>query len=339
MRTLLNLMAERLTAGDDLVLVTVIASSGSTPRGMGARMLVSDAGRLAGTIGGGMVEYRSVQIAADVLREKTSGEQCFSLTDDDVQALGMICGGAVSIFFRYIPAGDEATLDLCKEALRRFAKGCDLWLLSDIGNNGALALWSAREGCFGADCPEWTAELMTRHPIRETRDGRDFYIEQINSSGRVYIFGCGHVAQELAPVLAHVGFRCVCLDDRPEFANRELFPTADDVRLIDFSDIAKSVDLRPEDYVCVMTRGHAFDTLVQEQVLKSPACYIGVIGSAKKAAGVQSVLRRKGFTDADFERVITPIGLKIKAETPAEIAISIAGQLILHRAERSANRI
>ena len=85
-----------------------------------------------------------------------------------------------------------------------------------------------------------------------------------------------------------------------------------------------------------MTRGHAFDAVVQAQMLKTPACYIGVIGSKHKKAGVFQRLREEyGFTDEDFARVTTPIGLSIKAETPAEIAISIAGQMIELRATRN----
>lgn len=336
MRTMLKTMAQRLRAGEDLVLVTVIASSGATPRGAGARMLVGREGRITGTIGGGAVEYRSQQIAAQVLRDKTSGEQDFSLTNDDVQNLGMICGGAVNVFFRYLPAGDAETLALADEAERRFASGCDLWLISEISDGGRLGLYTAEGGFFGLDAPDWVRETLTRHPRRTVRDGRDFYVEQIASSGRVYIFGCGHVAQELEPVLTHVGFRCVVLDDRPDFASRSLFPTAEDVRLVDFNRIADTVTLGPEDYVCVMTRGHAFDTVVQAQVLRTPVCYVGVIGSAAKKAGVFARLREMGLTEADTARITTPIGLDIGAETPAEIAISIAGQMIALRAQRNA---
>ena len=337
MRNMLKTMADKLQKGEDLVLVTVIASSGATPRGAGARMLVGRDGRICGTIGGGAVEYRSQQIAARVLEDRTSGEHDFSLTKDDVQNLGMICGGAVNVFFRFIPAGDPETLALAQEAERLFQSGRDLWLLSEISDGGRLGLYTAEEGFFGLDAPAWVRDMLTRHPLRRAQDGRDFYTEQINSSGRVFVFGCGHVAQELVPVLAHVGFRCIALDDRPEFACKELFPTAEDVRVIDLTRIADAVSIGGEDYVCVMTRGHAFDTVVQAQVLKTPACYIGVIGSAAKTAGVFQQLRENwGYTDDDLSRITTPIGLSIKAETPAEIAVSIAGQLILHRAERMA---
>ena len=329
-------MAERLSAGEDLVLVTVVASSGATPRGAGARMLVGRGGRICGTIGGGAVEYRSEHTAAEVLKEKKSGSHDFSLTKNDVQDLGMICGGDVKVYFRYIPAGDGETLALAAEAERRFEGGQDMWLLNEISDSGRMCIYSAGGGSFPYEPPLWTKDLMSRKPQSGEREGREFYAEQINSSGRVYVFGCGHVAQELVPVLAHVGFRCVAMDDRPEFASRELFPSAEEVLLIDFQRVADYVDIGPEDYVCIMTRGHAFDAVVQAQALRTPACYIGVIGSRHKAAGVRAALKEQGFTDGQLDRIVTPIGLEIKAETPAEIAISIAGQMILHRAERNA---
>lgn len=333
MRNMLKTIGEYLLSGEALVLVTVTASSGATPRGAGARMLVGRKGRICGTIGGGAVEYRSEQIAQQVLEKKVSGQQDFSLTRDDVQNLGMICGGAVNVFFHYIPEGDAQTIALTREAERIFETGEALWLLSDIGKGGALSLYTKKNGFFGSPVPQWLTAHLSRQPRHIQLEGESFCVEQINGSGRVYIFGCGHVSQELEPVLTHVGFRCVVLDDRPEFAKRELFPTAEEVKLIDFTKVAESVSIGPEDYVCIMTRGHAFDTVIQAQVLKCSPCYVGVIGSRKKAAGVRKVLQEQyGLTEEELDLVTTPIGMEIDAETPAEIAVSIAGQMIQVRA-------
>ena len=339
MKTMFQTIRQHLRAGEDLVLVTVVASSGSTPRGAGSRMLLNKGGRICGTIGGGAVEYRSEQLAQEVLRTRLSCEQSFLLTKNDVQDLGMICGGDVQVFFHFLPAGDEGVLALAEAAEVLFAEGCDLWLVSELSAAGSLGLYSRERGFVGLNAPEALRDAMRRKPVREELDGRDFYVEQIQSSGRVLVFGCGHVAQALVPVLAKVGFRCVAMDDRPEFARKDLFPDAEDVRLIDFTDIAASITIETEDYVCVMTRGHAFDAVVQAQAMQSSACYIGVIGSRKKIAGVTARLKEEyGFSDADFERVTSPIGLAIRAETPEEIAVSIAAQLIALRAERSGRR-
>ena len=330
MKQMLNIMARRLAAGEDLVLVTVIASSGATPRGAGARMLVGRAGRICGTIGGGAVEYRSEQIAAQVLAEKTSRGHDFALTRDDVQNLGMICGGACDVFFHHLPAGDEHTIALCAEAEEQFRKGSALWLLTSLGENGRMGLYAHDLGYWGMDVPEPLP--LSRHPERIG----DIFAEQINAPGRVYVFGGGHVAQELVPVLSHVGFRCVVMDDRAEFAKPELFPGAEEVICGDLGRIGDYMTIGSEDYVCVMTRGHSHDTVVQAQVLKCRPTYCGVIGSAAKAAGVRKRLKVEyGLADDELDLVTTPIGLPIKGETPAEIAISIAAQMILHRAERN----
>ena len=328
MRQMLQIMKARLLAGEDLVMVTVTASSGATPRGAGARMLVGKAGRICGTIGGGAVEYRSEGIAKTVLEEKSSRGHDFTLTREDVQNLGMICGGACNVFFHYLSAGDKDVLALAEEAETRFARGEDTWLVSDLSGGGRLYLTDKSD----------TALLphLTRQPHRAQLQGKELYIEQIVTGGRVYVFGGGHVAQELVPVLSHVGFRCVVMDDRPEFADKTLFPAAEQVVLGDFRRISDFLSIGSEDYVCVMTRGHAGDTIVQAQVLRCGPCYCGVIGSRHKAAGVRKVLKEEyGLSEEALNSVTTPIGISIGAETPAEIAISIAAQLIAHRAERN----
>jgi len=330
-RNLFKCMRDRLRSGENLVMVTVTASSGAVPRGAGARMLVGAQGRIFGTIGGGAVEYRAEQMAKRVLEEKTSYNHDFSLTRDDVEKLGMICGGAVRVFFHYISAGDEKMIAWAEEAEARCASGEDLWLVCDMAGGGTLALTDRSEKTW--------EKYLTRQPQRVQENGTDLYIEQICSAGKVYVFGGGHVAQELVPVLSHVGFRCVVMDDRVEFTQPELFAQAEKIICGDLSRIADYVSIGEEDYVCVMTRGHAYDTVVQAQVLRCHPCYCGVIGSRAKAAGIRKILKEEyALTEEELNQVTTPIGLSIQAETPAEIAISIAAQMILHRAERKAQK-
>ncbi len=335
MRTMLNIMQRRLKAGEALVLVTITAASGATPRGTGAHMLVGREGRICGTIGGGTVEYRSILTAQQVLERKVSHQQSFSLTQEDVQQLGMICGGTVNVFFLYIPQKDQQTIALAKEAEHSFSTGEGLWLVSDISGSGTLSLYTEKKGVLGNPIPHWVISELSRKPKLIHRNESCFCVEQINSPGRVYLFGCGHVSQELEPVLTHVGFRCVVMDDRPEFTKRELFPTAEEIKLIDFNRISDFVSIGTDDYVCIMTRGHAYDTILQAQVLKCRPHYVGVIGSRKKASVVRGILKAEyGLTEEELNLITTPIGLEIEAETPAEIAISIAAQLIQERAHQ-----
>lgn len=324
-----------LCEGKEMVLVTVVAASGATPRGAGAKMLVTEKGRIWGTIGGGAVEYRALQMADKVLKEKSAAVHQFTLNKDDIQNLGMVCGGEVQVFFQYIAENDGQMMELAKIALDAYKKNEELWILSDMKKDGKLSLYHKKTGFIGSEDLEWMRPYLSRKPKLVKENENEIYIEQICFASRVYVFGGGHVAQELVPVLTHVGFRCVVMDDREEFANRELFPRAERVMIIDFERISDFVEIGENDYVCVMTRGHAYDTRVQAQILKTPACYIGVIGSVSKKAAVFGKLYEMGYTVEDTDRIITPIGLEIQAETPAEIAISIAGQMIMHRAVKN----
>jgi xanthine dehydrogenase accessory factor len=338
MRKLFRLLKQCLTEGKDVVLVTVVASSGSTPRGAGARMLISSEGRLYGTIGGGNVEYVSEKMAMEVLEKKASRIKYFKLTPNQVADLGMICGGDVTVYFQYIPAGDQYTIDLADKVETLFKDREVSWIITDITQDkgSIMAVYGSKSGVYGMEEPKSELKkLFTGHPVNTDIEGRELYVEQLVQAGKVYVFGGGHVAQELVPVLSKVGFCCIVMDDREAFANRDLFPNAEQVLLIDFNRITDYVTIGEDDYVAVMTRGHKYDTVVQDQVLYTPACYIGVMGSSHKKKAVFEKLVEMGHSINDMNRITSPIGLNIKAETPAEIAISIAGQMIEKRAERN----
>lgn len=337
MKTLFQKLKETLAAGTDAVLVTIVASSGSTPRGAGARMLVTEAGRICGTIGGGAVEYRSQQTALDVLRAKSSRTEQFLLHKNQVQDLGMICGGDVTVYFHYLAADDPAALAMTQETLDVFAAGEQSWLITDItpGGSGALTLYGAKRGVVGAPVPPAVLDGLSFKPCRMEADGRLYYVETLVRAGRVLIFGGGHVAQALVPALAAVDFRCIVIEDREEFCHPELFPGVERTCLVQADELEQQVQVGPDDFLCIMTRGHKDDTVCEAFALRTPACYIGVIGSRRKVAGVNAKLRAMGFTDEDLARIKAPIGLDIQAETPAEIAVSITAELIQKRAARS----
>ena len=150
---------------------------------------------------------------------------------------------------------------------------------------------------------------------------------------RVVIFGGGHITQALTPMLGAVDFRCVVLDNRPAFADISLFKGAEDAMVCNYDNIAESVTLTAEDYVVVMTNGHSGDLAIEEQVLRSPHAYLGVVGSRSKIAFVNKTLMDRGIPEEALQHVHTPIGTPIRAVTPAEIAVSILGELICCRAE------
>jgi xanthine dehydrogenase accessory factor len=147
--------------------------------------------------------------------------------------------------------------------------------------------------------------------------------------GTLFLFGGGHVSQKLAPLADTLGFRIVVVDDRSEFANPERFPQAEEFVVPDsYENAIQQGDIDAESYLVIVTRGHLHDKTVLAQALRTPAAYIGMIGSIRKRDAIYDELRAVGFTDHDFRRVHSPIGLKIGAESPEEIAVSIAAELI-----------
>ncbi|WP_442863954.1 XdhC family protein [Blautia sp.] len=334
MKELLETARKSMEKKQDLVFVTTISSSGSSPRGAGSKMLVLENGTSYGTIGGGNVEYVSIQHAREVLKQKQSCTRGFALHPDQVADLGMICGGDVVIFFQYISWENQDFYDLCTRILKSWDKNENTWLIFDITEETVwkAGLYEEQEGLTGLGISDPSPLLQTK-AVQKVLDGRKYYCEPLVQKGRVYIFGGGHVAQALVPVLARLEFRCVVFDDREAFSNPQVFPEAEQCILGHFNRISDYLSIQPQDYVCIMSRGHQYDYLIQKQILTTPAYYIGVMGSRKKKEVIRQKLLADGFSQEDISRITTPIGLDILAETPEEIAVSIAGQLIAERAK------
>lgn len=157
------------------------------------------------------------------------------------------------------------------------------------------------------------------------------YIEPILPAPRVVVCGAGHVGQAVCHLAAYTGFSVTAIDDREDLLNPELLPDADYMTVCDFEDAFSKISVGGDTRIIVCTRGHAHDLAVVETALKTDAPYIGLLGSRRKRASFFEKLRDAGFSDNDFERIHTPVGLDIGAVTPREIAVSIVGELIEQR--------
>lgn len=332
MKRIFSALKQAVSGGRDSVLVTIVASSGSTPRGAGARMLVLPDGSFVGTIGGGAVEYAALCQAKKLLELKQGGFEGYNLSSDDVGQLGMVCGGRVTVCFQFIPAGDEHMTALSEKALALLDGNEDAWSITDITGDrvNGMGLYTMSAGLWGLEL-SGAEQLVSGKAYPVELNGKRYYCEPLLKAGRVYVFGGGHVSRELVPTLTRVGFRCVVLDDRDEFLTRDMFPDAEELVRCDLSKISECVSFTENDYIVIMTRGHKYDYDLQAQTLRTPARYIGVIGSKNKVAYVQSKLLADGFSQEEIDRVVSPIGIKIGAETPAEIAVSITAQMIAVR--------
>jgi xanthine dehydrogenase accessory factor len=350
---------EELKQGRDFCLATIVNRVGSAPRELGASFLVRPDGSIQGTIGGGRLEGEVTAAARKALIEGRAELLRYRLRGDDVAEGQMICGGDIDVFLEPIHVVDEDARVIFAAAAKAAASGGQALMVTPI----VPGLCPSQAGrklllCKGlepvgdiAAAPEIVQDLGgclddllhdSRRGLwlhtRPNGDRLDCFLEPILPQPVVYLLGGGHISLYLATLVAMVGFRLVVVDDRREYASRERFPRADEVWVRDFSRVLEGVALGPDSYVVIVTRGHLFDKEVLAQVLKQKVTYVGMIGSRHKRATIYQALEEEGFSRGELSAVYSPIGLDIGAETPEEIAVSIAAELIAARAGKAPPR-
>ena len=340
MYEILDETLEMLGAGRAFALVTLIADQGSTPRAAGAEMLVRGDGSIAGSIGGGLLEHSMMEAAAQALGERRSRGERVELSGTDVRSADtMLCGGAADVLITYVPPGDAALLEVCAALREARDAGRRAWFVTvlpggeeDGVEHGAL---EAAGPCAGAAvCGAAGVRALTGgaalHGTASLPDGRGAVVERLDPPALAVVCGAGHVGRALAPVLLGLGFRVVVVDDREEFAAPARFPGATVVAR-PFEGALAAVGADEHAYVVIVTRGHVHDMGVLEQALHIGARYVGLMASRSKRARMEAALRERGFDDDAIGRIRSPVGLAIGAETPAELAVSIAAEMVQAR--------
>jgi len=156
----------------------------------------------------------------------------------------------------------------------------------------------------------------------------ELFIEVAVPRPSLLIVGAGHVGQSLAQMGKLMGFWVVVLDDRPDYANAERFPEADEIIAADFIETLRDYPITDTAYVVLVTRGHRYDEQSLRQILNSSAAYIGMIGSRRRVATILRHLAEEGYPPERLQQVYSPIGLDIGGETPEEIALSIMAEIV-----------
>jgi xanthine dehydrogenase accessory factor len=196
-------------------------------------------------------------------------------------------------------------------------------------------VWQAAREVIAQEKPRTLSFDLNQNPKDDTGlvcgGTLEIFIEPVLPSSLLYVFGAGHVALELFKAARNASFDCIVADDRENYANPERFPGAVQVIARDFDEALK--DLAPTESSCIViaTRGHRDDMRVLRWAVQTPARYIGMIGSKRKAITVFRELTREGLSPELFDRVHSPVGLDIGAITPEEIAVSIVAELIAVR--------
>ena len=334
-----------LEQGDSLVLATIISRQGSTPRTAGTKMIVLAGGKIMGTIGGGLLESQVMQRAGEVMTSGAPAFMSFDLTSTQVAAMDMICGGRLDIFLDLLTP-DETTIEVFRAWRDALADGRAGFLLTTIVGpedrpERAHHFFMSASGGMVGDIP-FTPETLDSalkdipgDPYLKviTLEKTILVLEPTSKPKTAYIIGAGHVSVPTAHFAATVGFRVVVLDDRAEFADPQKFPDASEVRRVeDYEHPLQDFPVDEDSFIVIVTRGHLYDKEALAEALKTKAGYIGMIGSKRKRSAIYKALLEEGYTDGDIERIHSPIGLAIDAETPEEIAISIVAEMIQIRA-------
>ncbi len=310
MKEIIKCILNAWSSNEEVMLITIIDRAGSTPRGIGASMLVGNSGLIAGTVGGGSVEKDAIDLGVEVLSSRKSFTKHFELNLKDT-SLNMVCGGNLYLHFLYM---DKALFeDAVKTINSKISSEENGYIILDTANNHLS---------YSEDVVVSDGVVSIPVPVPD----------------RVIIFGGGHVSQALVSVLSTVGFSCTVVENRKEFTDKVYFPKANDVIYSEYESVENLIDFRPQDYIVIMTHGHSHDYVVLEKMLRLKQTYIGVMGSRKKREFINEKLRLAGIPEDRISSVHAPIGINIGSITPEEVAISIAAEMIKVRAQSRGDR-
>ncbi|MEM7351127.1 MAG: XdhC family protein [Acidobacteriota bacterium] len=315
-------LVTHLRAGRQVFLALVVKNTRHSPGTAGARMLLSETGERVGTIGGGIMEYKLLARAAEILQRGDFAPELRTLHHQRApsgERSGMICAGSQTNLYRLCrPADDLATVERLIEMLA-------------AGGAGTLSIDPA-----GMRVAEG-APVLSRPPRVVERDGESWsYEEQLLNRRRLAILGGGHCALALARVMGPLGYDVVVYETRENVFEAELEQVARSVRIVaDFRQAGALIDYPEMTQVVVMTTDFPSDVRALSGVVARPFPFLGVMGAPAKISEIEQRLRAEGFSEAQLERLHAPVGLPIPSHTPEEIAISVAAQILQLRGEIS----
>ncbi len=343
---------EAVERGEKVALASIVRVRGSSPRHNGARMLIWPDGRIAGTIGGGTLEWRVVEHACAALAERQPRFSNYVFdTRGGPDSVGL-CGGSVDV---HIDVAVDEFAAVARASLEALDRGETVALASIVREGDSaprhdgtrMLIWpdgrtfgslgeGALEGRVVEDARVALAEDKSRLAHYTFDPGRApesvvVHLDILRPEPTLLIIGAGHVAQPLAIIGSMMGMRVCVVDDRAEWANRERFPTAAEIAVVGYEPIHEILDpipfpMTPATYVVITTWG--YDLPSMEQALKQNPAYIGLVSSPTKARVLFKRLRQSGFPDEAIRRIRAPVGLDIGAESPAEIAVSVLAEVL-----------
>lgn len=310
-------LAAGLRASESVCLLAVVDSAGETPCKPGFKMAVARDGRLSGTVGGGVFEYEMVERARRMLSE--DGETTLLVRREMGEAGDMLCGGNATMALLRLTPRSLAAIEAVLDGARRRTPG---------------RLRLSPEGvAFRPGDPAETAPVF-----RQAAPADWSYEESLGSGDTVYIVGGGHVSLALSRTLAALDLRIVVMDERPDVETMRRNRYAHEKRIVRFDRVAGEIPAGEAAYVVIATPGHRADESALRQLAAKPLRYLGMLGSEGKVRAILEHLRADGFAEETLARLHAPIGLPIASHTPAEIAISIAAEIVQERNRAGVSR-
>ncbi|MEV2247708.1 XdhC family protein [Streptomyces sp. NPDC049970] len=347
MRELLSELRDWHAAGTPFALATVVAVRGSAPRAPGAVMAVTAAGQVVGSVSGGCVESDVYEVATEALSTGRAQLRTYGISDDEAFGAGLTCGGTIDVLVR--PFTEEADRDSLRGLVDLISAGEPVavaTVVSGAAPQGArrTVLADRAAGTLGDagldaavtdDARGLLAQGLTgsgrygAHGERRMQDVTVF-VDVHAPPPRMLVFGAIDHAAATARIGSFLGYRVTVCDARPAFATRERFPTADEVVCAWPHTYLESTPVDGRTVVCVLTHDPKFDVPLLAAALRTPAAYIGVMGSRRTHADRLERLRETGVGEAALARLASPVGLDLGARTPEETAVSIAAEIIQH---------
>lgn len=339
---------EELDANREVVVATVVRTSGSTPQKPGAKLLVRRDGSGVGTLGGGCVEGDIWFAAQELLKRGGNAEtRDYELNEDLAAQDGLVCGG--TMYFLIDPIRDaKPYLDFAKVTVDAYNGGPPVAIVNVVDSDdpdatpvGSKMLvredgsheGNIRDADTTAALVSHARQLMAmgKNDYYRFDDGLHCYIEAYTTPPTMVLIGGGHVSKAIAPVARSVGFRVFVFDDREEFANFDRFPEADRVAVGDYSEGFDALPINANSFIVIATRGHQYDDAALTGALRTPASYVGLLGSKRKTILIFEELLANGFSADELRRVNAPIGLDLGGRTPEEIALSVVSEIVAFR--------
>lgn len=330
METVLETVGTWRAEGIACALARVVATGGSAPLAVGTAMAVSASGAVVGGVSGGCVDAAVYSLCLKVLEEGGPASAVFGPDGDDLLAVAPTCGGRLEVFVEPIPATAHHPLDRVTEAVREGRPVRAVTVL-DGPRAGEWAVGDDDEVSQWARGPITAAEAGTATVPATVEGVPARVVVQSMVAPRLLVFGATAFAEALVPIGAQLGYRVTVCDARPVFAIAERFPAAEQVVRCWPHEFLRRTRVDPSTAICVLTHDPKFDVPLLVEALRSPAGYIGAMGSRRTHVERSAQLRAEGVSEPQLSRLSSPIGLDLGARTATETALSIAAELVAHR--------